>query len=64
MKPETETLIREAAGRGEAVKLPDDDLLEFIDRTIDADTVRIMVEAWDMGEVLIGPVPPSLQPPD
>ncbi len=64
MKPETEQLIREAAGRGEAVKLPDDDLQEFIKREIDAETVKLMVEAWDEGFVFIGPLPPSLQPPE
>jgi hypothetical protein len=62
MKPETEQLIREAAEKGESAKLPDDDLLEFIQREIDPQTVKLMVEAWDDGFVFIGPLPPSLAP--
>lgn len=62
MKPETEQLIRDAAAKGESCKLPDDDLQEFIQREIDAQTVKLMVEAWDEGFVFIGPLPPSLMP--
>jgi hypothetical protein len=64
VKPETEQLIRQAAEKGESAKLPDDDLLEFIQREIDPQTVKLMVEAWDDGFVFIGPLPPSLMPPD